>query len=142
MTSQDSNQASQGCLGGLVKKLVKDASPTFFPFELTLKSPPNYSPKFPVALATGPSSYMSEAGPVLSYNLRYIVGSGLVEMDISTNLKPAIYRNVYENTASVARQISRCPMVGEPEGRDCKFETRASPVHELVLLTWNNHLTV
>ena len=57
MTSQDLNQASQGCPGGLVKKLVKDASPTFFPFELTLKSPPNYSPKFPVALATGPSSY-------------------------------------------------------------------------------------
>ena len=30
--------------------------------------------------------------------LRYIVGFWLVEMAISTNQKPTIYRNVYENT--------------------------------------------
>ena len=35
---------------------------------------------------------------VFSYKLRYIVGFGLVEMDISTNPKPTIYRNLYENT--------------------------------------------
>ena len=28
----------------------------------------------------------------------YIVGFGLVEMAISTNPKPTIYRNLYENT--------------------------------------------
>ena len=36
--------------------------------------------------------------PVFSYKLRYIAGFGLVEMAISTNLKPAIYRNLHENT--------------------------------------------
>ena len=41
-------------------------------------------------------SYVS--GPVFSYKLRYIVGFWLVEMAISTNLKPTIYRNLYENT--------------------------------------------
>ena len=39
-------------------------------------------------------------GPVTSsYKLRYIVGFWLVEMSISTNQKPTIYRNLYENTA-------------------------------------------
>ena len=33
-----------------------------------------------------------------SYKLRYIVGFWLVEMAISTNQKPTIYRNLYENT--------------------------------------------
>ena len=37
-------------------------------------------------------------GPVFSYKLRYIVGFWLVEMAISTNQKPTIYRNLYENT--------------------------------------------
>ena len=36
--------------------------------------------------------------PVFSYKLRYIVGFWLVEMAISTNPKPTIYRNLYENT--------------------------------------------
>ena len=39
-----------------------------------------------------------EAGPVFSYMLRYIVGFWLVEMTISTNQKPTIYRNLYDNT--------------------------------------------
>ena len=40
------------------------------------------------------------SGPILSYNIRYIVGFGLVEMAISTNPNPVIhvYRNLYENT--------------------------------------------
>ena len=38
-------------------------------------------------------------GPVFSYKLRYIVGHGLVQMAISTNPEPTIYRNVYENGA-------------------------------------------
>ena len=37
-------------------------------------------------------------GAVFSYKLRYIVGFWLVEMTISTNQKPTIYRNLYENT--------------------------------------------
>ena len=39
-------------------------------------------------------------GPVFSYKLRYIVGFGLVEMAISTNTKPTIYSNLYENTGT------------------------------------------
>ena len=42
-----------------------------------------------------------DSGPVFSYKLRYIVGFWLVEMAISTNQKPTIYRNLYENTAPV-----------------------------------------
>ena len=37
-------------------------------------------------------------GPVFSYKFRYIVGFWLVELAISTNQKPTIYRNLYENT--------------------------------------------
>ena len=33
-----------------------------------------------------------------SYKLLYIVGLGLVEMAISTNMKPTIYHNLHENT--------------------------------------------
>ena len=40
----------------------------------------------------------SVTGPVFSYKLRHIVGFWLVEMAISTNQKPTIYRNLYENT--------------------------------------------
>ena len=38
---------------------------------------------------------------VFSYKLRYIVGFRLVEMAISTNQKPTIYRNLDENTGPV-----------------------------------------
>ena len=34
----------------------------------------------------------------ISYKLRYIVGFGLVEMAISTNLKSTMYRNLFEKT--------------------------------------------
>ena len=37
-------------------------------------------------------------GAVFSYKLRYIIGFRLVEIAISTNQKPTIYRNLYENT--------------------------------------------
>ena len=37
--------------------------------------------------------------PVFSYKLRYIVGFSLVETAVSTNQKPTMYRNLYENTA-------------------------------------------
>ena len=37
------------------------------------------------------------SGPVFLYKLRYIVGFWLVEMAISTNPKPTIYRNLYDN---------------------------------------------
>ena len=40
------------------------------------------------------------SGAVFSYKLRYIVGFWLVEMAISTNQKPTIYRNLYENTGT------------------------------------------
>ena len=41
------------------------------------------------------------AGSVLSYKLRYIAGFWLVEMAISPNPKPTIYRNLYDDTGSV-----------------------------------------
>ena len=37
--------------------------------------------------------------------LRYIVGFWLVEMAISTNQKPTIYRNLYENTGPGMMQV-------------------------------------
>ena len=40
---------------------------------------------------------VKHSGTVFSYKLRYIVGFWLVEMAISTNQKPTIYRNLYEN---------------------------------------------
>ena len=46
-------------------------------------------------------------GPVFSYRLRYIAGFGLVEMAISTNPKPAIYRNLNENTGPGVSSASR-----------------------------------
>ena len=45
------------------------------------------------------------AGAVFSYKLRYIVGIRLVEMAISTNQKPTIYRNLYENTGPVRQHL-------------------------------------
>ena len=42
--------------------------------------------------------YIHNTEPKFSYKLWYIVGFWLVEMAISTNQKPAIYRNLYENT--------------------------------------------
>ena len=42
--------------------------------------------------------YICYPGAVFSYKLRYIVGFRLVEIAISTNQKPTIYRNLYENT--------------------------------------------
>ena len=47
------------------------------------------------------------SGPVFSYKLRYIVGFWLVEMAISTNQKPTIYRNLYENTGPVIDSTHR-----------------------------------
>ena len=49
---------------------------------------------------TQPDTRVGEVtpGPVFPYKLRYIVGFWLVEMAISTNQKPTIYRNLYENT--------------------------------------------
>ena len=38
-----------------------------------------------------------KSGCVFSFKLQYIGGFGLVEMAISTNPKPTIYRNLYEN---------------------------------------------
>ena len=37
-------------------------------------------------------------GPVFSYKVPYIAGFRFVEMAISTNQKPTIYRNLYDNT--------------------------------------------
>ena len=54
-------------------------------------------------MATGLNHLMGwtlySPGLVFSYKLRYIVGFWLVEMAISINQKPTIYRNLYENTS-------------------------------------------
>ena len=47
-----------------------------------------------------PVNGRSGPGSVYSYKLQHIVGFGLVEMAISTNPKPTICRNLYENTDS------------------------------------------
>ena len=47
------------------------------------------------------SQLFTVTGPAFSYKLRYIVGFGLVEMAISTNPKPTIYRNLYGNAGPV-----------------------------------------
>ena len=59
--------------------------------------------------------YWKLPGAVFSYKLRYIVGFWLVEMVISTNQKPTIYRNLYENTGPEwlqatghTREINHC----------------------------------
>ena len=46
-------------------------------------------------------AWLARPCAVFSYKLRYIVGLWLVEMAISTNHKPTIYRNLYENTGPV-----------------------------------------
>ena len=54
------------------------------------------------------------SGSVFSYELPYIVGFWLVEMAISTNQKPTIYRNSYDNTGpdlykhTISVQIQFC----------------------------------
>ena len=54
-----------------------------------------------VQMLWAPNCVQSQtAGPVFSYKLRYIVGFGLIEMAISTDPRPTIYRSLYENTAS------------------------------------------
>ena len=53
-----------------------------------------------------------QPGSVFSYKLRYIVGFGLVEMAISTNPKPTIYRNLHENTRPDFRLGTFCPARG------------------------------
>ena len=53
------------------------------------------------------------AGPVFSYKLRYIVGLVLVEMAISTNPKPTIYRNLHENIMALS-----CGTDNQPWGQN------------------------
>ena len=54
------------------------------------------------------TSQIYTPGVVFSYKLRYIAGFWLVEMAISTNQKPAIYRNLYENTSPGPLKIQPC----------------------------------
>ena len=53
-----------------------------------------------VSYSTGDHPDSNDQGhiPVFLYKLRYIVGFGSVEMAISTNPTPTIYRNLYKNT--------------------------------------------
>ena len=61
----------------------------------------------------------SPIAQVLSHKLRYIIGFGLVEMAISTNPKPTIYRNVYENSGHGAQYI---PVgLNQPDTAFCSF---------------------
>ena len=52
-------------------------------------------------------TYIFKPGTVFSYKLRYIVGFWLVEMAISTNPKPTIYRNLHENTGQVFSVLNK-----------------------------------
>ena len=48
---------------------------------------------------------IANLGRLFSNKLRYIPGFGLVEMAILTNPKPAIYRNLYENTGPGSQSV-------------------------------------
>ena len=64
--------------------------------------------------------------PVFSYKMRYIVGYGLIEMAISTNPKPTIYRNLHENTGPGGQPIRFRPLfsyvLNPPMSRLCDWE--------------------
>ena len=57
-------------------------------------------------------------GPVFSYKLRYIVGFWLVEMAISTNQKPTIYRNLVEMAISTNQKPTIYRNLYENTGTD------------------------
>ena len=61
--------------------------------------------------------------PVFWYKLRYIVGFLLVEMAISTNQKPTIYRNLYENTNGPWNVLVSCHIDIYLKLMGCKFLT-------------------
>ena len=65
----------------------------------------NYDGTVPFSFIRAIIYPLPSPGPVFSYKLRCIVGFWLVEMAISTNQKPAIYRNLYENTAPVSHSL-------------------------------------
>ena len=55
-------------------------------------------------LKKSPWKNQAVAGTVFSYKLRYIVGFELVEMVISTNPKPTIYRDDYTGSVLYLRR--------------------------------------
>ena len=55
--------------------------------------PPGYKPQS-IRVSTGAGVCHLVPARIFSYELRYIVGFGLMEM---SNLKPTIYRNLHEN---------------------------------------------
>ena len=65
---------------------------------------------------------------VFSYKLRYIIGFWLVEMAISTNQKPTINSDLYENTAPGSQAATWCELLK-------RFRTR-DELNEVIL--WNN----
>ena len=79
-------------------------------------------------------------GPVFSYKLWYIVEFWLVEMVISTNQKPTIYRNLYENTGPglslhsciVGLNVMRC----EPMYTDCVCTAIARHIEKQMSPGW------
>ena len=72
--------------------------------------------------------------------LRYIVGFGLVEIAISTNPKPTIYRNLYENTgpvflAHIHENIRRCPNAGLMLGQ-CRRQQHLASCGSTSCVSW------
>ena len=61
--------------------------------------------------------HVAVSGALLSYKLLYIVGFWLVEMAISTNQKPTIYRNVYKTTSTVPQHCR-----AKPKGSNCSLD--------------------
>ena len=55
----------------------------------------------------GLSFLLRPCGAVFSYKLRYIAGFWLVEMAISTNQKPAIYRNLYTSSWIIETKLQK-----------------------------------
>ena len=53
--------------------------------------------------------FLKKRVPIFTYKLRYIVGFRLFKMAISTNPKPSIYHNLYEDTGPGEMMISVMP---------------------------------
>ena len=70
-----------------------------------------------------------EQGPYSRASCDYIVGFGFVEISISTNPKPTIYRNLHENTDPGSKNYNQ-GVLNQPERRNSRKRTRRPSVEQ------------
>ena len=83
-----------------------------------------------------PSPLGFEPGPTFSYKLRYIVGFVLVEMANSTNPKPTIYRNLYENTGPSTSRLQAQVDTNKSSGDGSRFAPKQTRPNQLAPYFW------